>query len=182
MNQQHTKWVELVHRGYSSIAIFFDGQWGGEFNYPVRRFSHAFFGNTKAEAEKKFQAGVDFYLSQITQIPHHRPERQGMAGVLELMEFERIAADFELKLLIWPELPPQLKAEVATLMKSARRPIAYNQAALDELGLFALNQPTRIELSQWAQATWILGELERTQAGLAVARVRSNLVKENQHV
>ncbi len=171
MNQD-IKWVEFSYKGYSSIAIYLEDQWGGEFNYPVRRFTHAFFGNTKAEAEKEFTAGVEYYLSRITQIPGQRPEQQGMAGVIEMIELERMTAEFELNLLLWPELPLQTKLEVMSLIRTTRRPIAYNQAALDELGLLALIWTSRDELSKWAQKTWTQGELERTPKGLSISKKR----------
>lgn len=177
------KWAEFSYKGYSAVAIFTDGEWGGEFNYPVRRFSAAFFGLTKAEAEKDFQAGVETYLEKIREIPCLEPEQQGLAGVLELMEFERRGVLYEIQLLDWPEkIDSKIATEIAELIKSTRRPLSYSQSALDELAALIERKPTLSfeEFKVWAEQVWRGGQLQATREGLAIARARAAAEEEQE--
>ncbi len=48
-----TKWKEFKYKGYTGVAVWFhadeeqSGEWVGEFNYPIRRVEHAFFGEMR---------------------------------------------------------------------------------------------------------------------------------------
>lgn len=172
---QHTKWVEFFHKGYSCTAIFYQNEWGGEFNFPIRRFVHAFFGKNQAEAEKEFQAGVEYYLSQIKNIPCLAPEKQGVEGALELLEMERRVTEYEITLLDWPSnISQEQKVEILELIRSTRRPISYNQAALDELSVWMSKNPKykTSQIKDWADTVWRIGQLESTSQGLAMTRTR----------
>lgn len=177
MNQTKTMWVEFSCKGYSCTAIFYENEWGGEFNFPIRRFVHSFFGKTQDEAEKEFQAGVEYYLSQIQSIPGLAPEKQGLEGALELLEMERRASEYEIQLLDWPsKISPEQKIEILELIRSTRRPISYNQAALDELTIL-MSKCKGSGFKQWADHVWRLGQLETTPQGLARTRKRQEAAR-----
>lgn len=176
------QWNEFNYRGYSAVAIKIEDEWGGEFNFPIRRFIHAFFGQTKAEAEKEFRAGVEFYISKISEIPGLSPEQQGMAGILELMEMERRSVDFELRLLAWPKnVDPAIMDEVVELIKSTRRPLSYNQSAIDELAVWLDKHSGGefFEFKDWAGRVWRTGQLDTTREGLSIARAREEAFSTN---
>lgn len=176
-----TIWKEFEHRGYKGIAVWRpadeeqEGEWIGEFNYPVRRVAHAFIGKTQEEAYRQFMAGVDSYYCHVEQVPMMRPEPEGICGVMELMEMERRGREYELSILHWPlAIHPHFVLVIKDLVSMSHTSISYNQAALDELHALLESRPT-ITLAQfriWAERVWRKGELERTAAGICITKSR----------
>lgn len=174
-------WKEFVYKNYSGVAVWFppdderEGEWVGEFNYPIRRVVHAFVGNTLEQVREQFQRGVDIYYSQVEAVGMIRPEPEGLLGVAELMEMERRGREFETSILHWPpNIPPNFVLMIKDLVSLSRTTIGYNQAALDELqALFVARSSISLkEFRNWAEHVWRRGELERTPAGMHISKTR----------
>jgi len=170
------QYIEFRHQGYSAIAVKGEGEWLGEFKFPIRRFVHCFFGDTSDAAESEFRAGIQIYLNSISQISNLRPESEGLAGIAELAEQERQSALWELQILDWPKIcKPRYAAYIKNLATTSYAPISFNQAALDELSALMVRNPniSLREFKEWAGRVWRCHELERTREGLEIARKRN---------
>lgn len=179
-------WQTFAHAGYTAVAVFFDAdpedgqsqQWIGEFNFPIRRVRHAFFGKTIADARTEFEAGIDAYLSHIKTIPNFMPEPQGLDGVAQLIESERKSREYEFALLHFPaNLSPHFGRYLKEIILMSRTSIEYNQSAMDELQVLLTNRISDSDFQAWADRVWRQGELARTPAGLTISKSR-----EVQHV
>ena len=178
----NTNWKEFEHKGYTGIAVWFpadeerDGEWVGEFNYPVRRVAHAFCGRTIKEVLAEFMKGVEEYYNHVARVPLMRPEPEGLGGVLELMEMERRGREYELSILHWPPtIHPHFVLIIKDLVSMSHTTISYNQAALDELRALLESKPsvTISEFCVWANRVWRKGELERTATGMVIGKARN---------
>ena len=178
-------WKTFEHAGYSAVAVFFDAdpeegesqQWIGEFNFPIRRVCHAFFGKTIADARTEFEAGIEEYLNHIKKIPHFMPEPEGLGGVAYLIENERKSREFEFALLHFPpNLPPYFGLYLKETILMSMTSIEYNQSAVDELRVWlSASVVSDAEFHRWADRVWRQGELARTPAGLAISKSREVL-------
>lgn len=174
-------WKEFAHKNYTGVAVWFppdderEGEWVGEFNYPVRRIVHAFNGKTLADARQQFERGVEIYYAHVEAVGIIRPEPEGLLGVAELMEMERRGREYELSILHWPEnIPSNFIFLIKDFVSLSRTGISYNQAALDELQVLLAAQPSISvkEFRNWAERVWRAGELERTPAGMHISKTR----------
>jgi hypothetical protein len=133
-------------------------------------------GKTRDEAYIQFVKGVDAYYSHVEQVPMMRPEAEGICGVMELMEMERRGREYELSILHWPPtISTSFVLVVKDLVSMSRTTISYNQAALDELRAVLESKPSISipEFCAWAERVWRKGELERTAAGISIAKARN---------
>lgn len=174
-------WKEFAHRNYTGVALWFppdderEGEWAGEFNYPIRRVVHAFVGKSLEQVREQFVRGVEIYYAHVASVGVIRPEPEGLLGVAELMEMERRGREFETSILHWPpNIPASFVLMIKDLVSLSRTTIGYNQSALDELQVLLAAQPfiSVKEFRNWAERVWRAGELERTPAGMHISKNR----------
>lgn len=153
------------------------GEWMGEFNYPIRRFVAGFTGKTIQEAQQNFEKGVTTYIKLITKAGHE-PEKQGLAGVTELLHKQTRSCVFQMELLDFPELPKSWRDVIYQVIPTSCLQLDYHQAALDELSVLLGKPLSQDKFVEWAYQTWHSKELARTASGLAISRQREEQVRQ----
>lgn len=195
-NQEKTQWKIFRSGQYSGLAMFYqpepdvgeddsiyhlNGAWEGEFNFPVRRFVHAFQGKNVEETQLSFKNGVKTYLKKIAQIPGMEPEKQGLAGVQELMKSELKSRIFEMSLLDFPDgLQESWMGMLSEVIPTSHLSLDYHQQALDELAVLLKKPMAQDKFVEWADRVWHSKELARTPNGIALSRQRQKRITETE--